>query len=212
MTSSKTTKGGLSPATLTNLSDNTIVHFHFNPYEYSISKNNSWSDLNVTGLNYPMVTFQHGGALTLSLKLYFDSQALDGDVRYFTQPLWDMMMIVESEENTLTGKSQPPSVEFKWGPLLFTAIVTSLTEKLTLFNANGVPLRSEIDISLQQYVSMSELNQQQQQAVKTALKESQSTQKVEGQRLDNIGDMRDVAGNNNINDPLNVPNGTTLNA
>ena len=48
--------------------------------------------------------------------------------------------------------------------------------------------------------------------IKQALKESQTTQKVEGQRLDNLGDMRQVANNNNVNDPLNVPNGTTLTA
>lgn len=212
-----TTRGGLRPASIKNLSNNRVVKFHFNPYQYQISKSNSWNPLHVTGVNQPLVTFAHGGPVSLSLKLYFDTQESGTDVRVVTSPLWDMMMVDESEKNTLSGKSQPPAVEFTWGSLYLKAIILSLTENLTLFNPEGVPLRSEVDIRLQEYVALEDLSNESRQLVETQIQQNQSQQLVQGQRLDNVaaesgnsGGHRAVAEQNNIDDPLRVPAGTTL--
>src|SRR5215475_8794261 len=146
------TKGGLAPATITNLITNDVVKFMFNPFEYTISKQNTWQDKPVIGQNLPMVTFQQGGAETLSLTLHFDNQASGGDVRSFTQPLWKMMMIDESSKNSETGKGEPPPVMFEWGKLHFKAVITSMSQKFLLFNDKGVPLRCTVEVSLRQYL------------------------------------------------------------
>ena len=85
------TRGGLTPATITNTITNEVVKFMFNPYEYTISKSNTWQDKPVSGLNLPMVTFQQGGAQTLSLTLHFDSQAAKADVRGFSPMIREVL-------------------------------------------------------------------------------------------------------------------------
>lgn len=208
------TRGGLKPATLTNLSDDTVVHFHFNPYEYALSKTNKWKDRAIIGQDAPEVTFESGGAITMSLKLHFDSQASGNDVRGYTMPLWDMMMIDSAAKDPETGKGNPPAVAFEWGKMHFKAIMTSMTEKLTLFGPDGTPLRSEVDVSLQQFVEQDDAGSAERIQVEQLMGTIKAAQLVEGQRLDNVGngDHREVAEKNNIDNPLNVPPGTTLQA
>ncbi len=206
------TKGGLAPATLTNMDTNDIVNFMFNPFEYTLSKSNTWQDKAVTGQNLPYVNFQQGGPITLKLTLHFDSQAMGTDVRNFTDKLWKMVMINEAKADAKTGKGQPPPVVFDWGKLHFKAIITSLSQKFTLFTATGIPLRCTVDIDLRQYLDEAgETGTAQAGSSSPAKAPVTATQ---GQRLDNMtdnpNDQRKVAEKNNINNPLKVPTGTKL--
>lgn len=71
-------------------------------------------------------------------------------------------------------------------------------------------------ISLQQYIDETDVPPQ--VAAAMAAEQSQTTQFTEGERLDNVAaqnggdpsDYRTVAENNNIDNPNNVPTGTTL--
>ncbi len=210
------TKGGLAPATITNLITNDVVKFMFNPYEYTITKQNTWQDKPVIGQNLPRVTFQQGGAETLSLTLHFDNQAGGGDVRSFTQPLWKMMFIDESTKNTETGKGEPPPVMFEWGKLHFKAVITSMSQKFLLFNEEGVPLRCTVEVSLRQYLDDADIAPQTADQTSSSSSSGSTTTMIEGQRLDHVAadsgasSYRDVAEANNIDNPLNVPAGTEL--
>jgi contractile injection system tube protein len=208
----KLTKGGLAPATLTNLDTNEVVNFMFNPFEYTLSKSNTWQDKPVTGQNVPYINFQQGGAIKLKLILHFDSQATGADVRTFTDKLWKMVLINESKVDAKTGKGQPPPVVFDWGKLHFKAIITSLSQHFTLFTETGIPLRCTVDVDLQQYLDEpGETGTAQAGGTSPA---KAPTTAVQGQRLDNMtknpNDQRKVAEKNNINNPLKVPNGTKL--
>lgn len=205
------TKGGLAPATLTNMETNEVVNFMFNPFEYTLSKSNTWADKPVTGQNVPYVNFQQGGAIKLKLTLHFDSQATGSDVRTYTEKLWKMVLINESKVDAKTGKGQPPAVVFDWGKLHFKAIITSLSQKFTLFTDSGIPLRCSVDVDLQQYLDEAgEMGTA--QAGTTPAKAPKTA--VQGQRLDNLADdpndQRKLAEKNNLNNPLKVPNGTKL--
>jgi len=210
------TKGGLSPAKITNTLTNEVVRFMFNPFEYTISKSNTWQDKSVVGQNLPLVTFQQGGAMTLSLTLHFDSQAQGADVRQYTNPLWTMMMIDASTTNTRSGKGEPPPVIFEWGRLHFKAIITSMSQKFTLFTDAGVPVRCTVDLSLRQYLDERDIPPQTSGATGTSAPRSATV--VEGDRLDHIAasntgspsNHRQIAENNNINNPQNIPPGTRL--
>ena len=206
------TKGGLAPATLTNMDTNDIVNFMFNPFEYTLSKSNTWQDKAVTGQNLPYVNFQQGGAITLKLTLHFDSQALGTDVRNFTDKLWKMVMINEAKADAKTGKGQPPPVVFDWGKLHFKAIITSLSQKFILFTETGIPLRCTVDIDLRQYLDEPGETGAAQASSSTTTKAPVTA--TQGQRLDNMtanpNDQRKVAEKNNINNPLKVPTGTKL--
>jgi len=206
------TKGGLAPATLTNLDTNEVVNFMFNPFEYTLSKSNTWQDKPVTGQNVPFINFQQGGAIKLKLTLHFDSQATGTDVRTFTDKLWKMVLINEAKVDAKTGKGQPPAVVFDWGKLHFKAIITSLSQHFTLFTETGIPLRCTVDVDLQQYLDEPGETGAAQAGGTTPA--SKPVTAVQGQRLDNMtknpNDQRKVAEKNNLNNPLKVPNGTKL--
>jgi len=208
------TRGGLSPAKITNLDNNDEVKFMFNPYEYSVTKSNEWSPEGGMGKNLPEYNFQKGGAKTVALKLHFDRLAENKDVRDFTHKLWNMMMIVESNENTRSGKSEPPPVAFEWGRLYFKGIITSMTESITLFSPDGTPLRCVVDISLQQY-SDERSYRPQDPSASAGQPAPHEAVMIGGDRLDNVAassgsSHREIAAANNIDDPTNIPAGTSL--
>jgi len=218
------TKGGLTPGTIKNLTDTTKeVKFMFNPFEYTITKSTTWNETTVTGRNVPLMSFQSGSPMSLDLTLYFDTldtrteSGTYTSVRDHTMNLWALMMVDESNVNATSGKSEPPAVAFEWGDVYFKSIVTSLTEKLTLFSETGTPLRAEMTVKLQQYFDPDDTDPQipeQPTWTTTAPKTSTFTA---GTRLDLIAafagtaqSKRSIAAANNIDNPLNIPSGTNL--
>src|SRR5262245_14403294 len=108
---SLTTRGGLTPAKLTNSADSTTeVAFMFNPNEYTLTKTNTWKSKWVD-LNVPAQEFTEGGPQTLKLVLYFDTAEEAKDVRDLSKPLWTMAMLHEPKKNTHSEKTTPPAVE-----------------------------------------------------------------------------------------------------
>lgn len=213
------TRGGLAPATITNTITNEVVRFMFNPYEYTITKTNTWQDKVVSGLNLPLVTFGNGGAQTLSLDLHFDSQAKKADVRGYTAPLWKMMMINEQGKSQRSGKGEPPPVVFEWGKLHFKAIITTMSEKFSLFTDTGTPIRCTVSVTLRQYLDEADVPPQIPQSGGSGQTASQSQKAVQGERLDHVAasqggggasNYREIAADNKINNPLNIPPGTNL--
>lgn len=151
-----TTRGGLEPAVIINKNTGAEVPCMFNPYEYTLTKQNEY-DLGYTkGKNIPRVRFKQGGTQTLRLRLFFDTYAEGTDVRQHTDPLWQMMMIDEDKTNQRTGKGEPPHCIFRWGRFEFEAVITAMTQKMTLFLKDGTPVRTVVEISLQQITDESE--------------------------------------------------------
>jgi len=212
------TKGGLTPAKMINLKSRAEVAFQFNPYEFTISKDITWEDSEEKGVDAPQSIFKVGGVRTVSLTLLFDTQDSGGDVTYYTSKLWKMSMIDQSSVDSTTGKGLPPPVAFKWGKLYFKSIITSISETFKLFDADGVPLRSEVAISLREYVESGSTIDASISSGSTTPPPTVTT--VTGaDRLDNImasvalmsaTAVRDIARENNIDNPLNVPPGTVL--
>jgi len=212
-----TTRGNLSAGKITNLSNNKIVYFMFNPQEYTITKSNTWTPRPINGTNLPLVSFQQGGPQSIALTLYFDSQRQNSDVRTHTASLWEMMMIDETKRNATTGKGEPPPVAFEWGQLYFKAVMLSLNEQFTLFNTTGVPLRCKVSTTLQQFIDESDLPPQTAGQQPTS-SSTTTTQMREGDRLDHVATQnglppeshREIAEQNNINNPTNIPTGTNI--
>jgi hypothetical protein len=215
------TRGGLVPAKLINLSTQEEVKFMFNPFEYTLSKQNSWEKKEVIGQNIPAVTFSQGGSVSLSLKLHFDSLPTASDVRSYTNPLWKMMLIDSSTVNQASGKGTPPAVAFSWGRMYFKAIITSMTQKFTLFKEDGTPLRCVVDISLEQLLDEADIAAQIPGATSSGETAQASTQATQGTRLDHVAgsngsggstaeNTRKIAEKNNMDDPLKVKNGQNI--
>ena len=150
------TRGGLEPATLINMNTGETVLCMFNPYEYAITKRNQFEEGETKGLNVPRIRFKQGGAQTLKLQLLFDTYGERIDVRAHTDGLWRMMMVDEDKTDQRTNKSEPPHCIFQWGRFEFEAVITRMDEKLTLFLKDGTPVRTLVNISLQQVVDEEE--------------------------------------------------------
>jgi hypothetical protein len=147
-------QGGLAKAIIKNLDTNEEVECMFRPKEYTFSKTNTWNEGDVRGGNVPKLDFGGGGSMTLKMELFFDTYEAappkPRDVRAHTDKIWRLMMINE-EKKDKDGKSQPPYCEFRWGQSWsFKAVITSLSQKFTLFNSDGTPLRSTLDVTFQQ--------------------------------------------------------------
>ena len=157
------TRGNLKPAELINENTNHPTPCMFNPYEYTISKQNQYSMGDSKGLNCPVVDYKQGGAKILRLKLFFDTYTEgdnSADIRTHTDELWAMMMVDKRRLNPRTKKSEPPRCIFAWGVFRFRAVITSISQTMTLFTKDGTPVRATVDITLQQYVDRGEPEEQ----------------------------------------------------
>jgi nucleoid-associated protein YgaU len=100
----------------------------------------------------PQLEFGGGQPATLQMQLFFDTYAAGEDVRKkYTDAIWQLMMVDPKLKDGKTKKSRPPKVRFQWGSAwTFDAVITSITQKFTLFNSHGTPVRATLDITFQQ--------------------------------------------------------------
>lgn len=217
-----TTKGGLVPARLINLKTNDTVHFMFNPAELTITKANDWGPADGKGdsgkgKNIPIIVFKKGGAQRLKLQLFFDTYEQKEDVRKaYTNLIWKMMMIDESTVNNKSQKGEPPKVEFKWGEISFIGIIKDISQKFTMFLEDGTPVRTTVDISLEQVTD--EYSYPSQRPGDPPPSTRDAVIATLGARLDaiaaektgNAANYRQVAEANNIDNPKKIAPGTNL--
>jgi nucleoid-associated protein YgaU len=138
-------------ATITSIPDGDVVTCLFRPKEYTFSKTNSWTPGKVVGSEMEKPKFNGGQPKTVKLELIFDTWEAKTDVRDKTGKLWKMMKISPQKTEPSTKVGEPPYVEFRWGEFwTFRAVITSITEKFTLFAPEGEPRRSVVSLDLLQ--------------------------------------------------------------
>jgi nucleoid-associated protein YgaU len=130
----------------------------FNPKEYTFSKTNKWERKKTSGANVPQLTFGGGDPATLQMELFFDTYANKNgsakakDVRKeYTEKIWKLMAVDERLKDPKSKKARPCKVMFQWGKnWSFSAVITQLQQKFTLFDVDGTPLRATLTVSFQQ--------------------------------------------------------------
>jgi nucleoid-associated protein YgaU len=124
----------------------------FNPKELTFSKSNTWNPRKTPKANAPDLEFGGGGAATLKMQLYFDTYAQNADVRKTYLDHMHKWVLVDPKDKTLiepkTKKGRPPEVRFAWGPVIFDGVISSLSERFTLFKPDGTPVRAIVDLTL----------------------------------------------------------------
>lgn len=149
----------LTKATITNLDTKKVIKCLFNPTEYTIARTNSWQRSTKQGNNVGKLDFTGGGSRTMTVELFFDVYELGEDVRKYTAELWNLTLIEPGTKNQKTKTGRPPLCLFQWGPNWhFTAAVTSLSVRYTLFQSDGTPVRAVASLSLQEAEDGGELN------------------------------------------------------
>jgi hypothetical protein len=155
-------------AEIINVDSGEALRCRFNPNTYTFDKKNNWPVDQKAGGNIPQATFGGGSPATLTMELLFDTYAdakpgADAeDVRTkYTDKLWKLMMVDPKLKDKKSKKGRPPRVKFMWGKTWsFEGVITSLSQKFTLFRDNGIPVRATVNITFQQSADEANLAKQ----------------------------------------------------
>ena len=219
------TRGHLIPATIYQsdesgnpVSGGTQVDCMFNPYEYSISKANTYTEKYKKNANVPRVEFSRAGAQTLTLKLTFDGYEKGESLSKTANKLWKLMEL--NTERIVDGekKMTPPDVTFEWGIFSFVAVITNMTQHFTLFKPDGTPVRATVDVTFTQYQDLNDYKKRKQNPTSGGGPIQRVWRVTAGDRIDTIahevyGDAskwRLIAETNHIANPLALKPGQQL--
>jgi len=192
----------------------------FNPTSFAFAAQNRWESDSVPGKGTPTLRFAGGAGGTFSLSLVFDTTSTGTAVSVHTNKLLKLMDVDESLPgfDASVGNGRPPWVKFHWGTHVhsFKAVITSTNVTFTYFSNEGLPLRANVELSLEQYEP--DANWGPQNPTSGTPKPHRTHQVQVGDTLDRIsaryfGDStrwRDIASLNGIADPLDLHPGRLL--
>ena len=150
----------------------TLLQVRFNPTEYTLSKGAQFAEVQIPGLDSPILQFVHGQTETLSLDLFFDTTEYGMDdsatsVTTLTDQFYSLIKI--------SGYTHaPPICFFTWGSEFpgrrsydsngtgsqqrngFKCIVESVRQRFTLFSPQGTPLRATLTVQLKEYKTLAD--------------------------------------------------------
>jgi len=157
-------QSSLAKASLINLDrpGSQPIRCMFNPQEYTFSKQNDWASGGAGGGDMPLIEFSGGRPATLQMELFFDTYAERQDVRArYTDAIWELMLVDPQLKDPVTQQSRPPMVRFQWGKSWsFDAVITSISQRFTLFLSDGTPVRATLNVTFQQIKDSRQLRPQ----------------------------------------------------
>jgi hypothetical protein len=179
---------------------NEFINVEFNPAEYSLAKSAQIAEIGIPGLDSPVLQFIRGQNEKLTLDLFFDTTSSGlgetgvTDVRTLTQSIYQLVKIQPKTH-------APPRILFVWGSLSFKAIVESVTQKFTLFNPTGVPLRATLSVTFREYKTLqdqlAELNlQSPDQTKRRVVKQHDTLNRIAAEEYNDPHQWRLIALNN----------------
>jgi hypothetical protein len=188
----------------------------FNPYEYTVSKSNTFSDKPKKNADTSHGEFFKSGSQTLKLVLFFDTHESGKDVSQVTRKLWRFMMTKNQQPKHEGDKIEPPQAAFEWGVFKFVAFITNMTQQFTLFTKDGTPVRAKVDVTFTQYVDLEDYKPQ--NPTSGSQMRERMWRVTAGDRLDTIASQvyddparwRIIAEYNRIVNPLAIRPGQLL--
>ena len=122
------------------------IEVHFYPTEYSLDKSNEYANINIPGLESPLLQFVRGGLETLTMDLFFDTYEKREDVRDHTKKITDLLKI-DSDLHA------PPILRVIWSGLNFICVLSKVGKKFTMFLPDGTPVRATLSVTFNEYRS-----------------------------------------------------------
>jgi len=132
------------------------IECQFNPQNFTISKENTFTYEKLPNFNSPSLKFSGGEPATYKLDLFFDSYATCPgkdpiDVREYTNKLLKLTLRGAGLSMFKIPYATPPTVKFVWGKItLFTAVVTKVNITFTMFAQDGTPIRAKAEVEFKQ--------------------------------------------------------------
>jgi hypothetical protein len=145
--------GQIVPATIRDLTTGAVVTCDFRPKELALGREIEWTPGKAVGRTMDKPKYTKGSPMKLQLELLFDNYEEMGsrDIRGKTKALWAMTYVTAQRKENNTQKGEPPHVEFRCGTMWsFRAVITAISEKFTMFDPDGTPVRSTVTLSLLQ--------------------------------------------------------------
>jgi len=187
----------------------------FNPNQYQIVKNNTFSEEKVAGRSSPHVEWSSGSARTFTTTLFFDTYdpqrtsrapIKDSDVRTYIQQITKLQEISQ-------GLHAPPICQFSWGNFVFIGYLEKATVAYTLFLSSGVPVRATVHVAFKEYI-LSEAERRKLQSANYAkhyvVRPGDTLTSLAAREYEDPTNWRPIARENNIDDPLSIRAGQTL--
>jgi hypothetical protein len=192
----------------------------FNPNTYTVVKTVAWtshqSDTD-RKLNAPTLSFGGGASRQLTLELFYD----------VTEPLTGLLPVFDVRQETnriveLTrirrGLDRPPAVEITWGnappsgsDFPFIGVISSLTQRFTLFTTDGRPVRATLTVVLQEFLDP-ELDKRHHdpEFMTRLVRSGEDLTSIAAEVYHDPTLWRVLAEANNIDDPRRLPVGLVL--
>ncbi len=204
-----------------------FIPVQYNPKELQFSKSAQIADINIPGLDSPLLQFVRGQAETLKLELFFDTTE-DGmgdtatSVTTETDRIYELIKIEPD-------RHAPPVCEFIWNDKFpgsdisaslgnqrrneFQCLFTQVDQKFTLFSSQGVPLRATLNVILKEYKTLDQqldqLNLNSPDKTQShVLAANESLSSLAGRHYKRPGQWRRIADANSIDDPRRIQPGT----
>lgn len=182
----------------------------FNPAEYTHEISNNFQETALPGLGNPIVQFVNGQSQILTMDLFFDTWTNAGgtDVSDLTKR-FATILAIDADLHA------PPPVRFMWGSFSFKAVIQSLSQKFTMFSADGLPVRATLTVSFKQYRPLSEQldEPRRNSADKTkrrVMTADDSLWALAAREYGHVREWRRIAIANRIDNPRIVAAGTVL--
>lgn len=147
-----------------------IMDVQFNPTEFTLDKGAQLAEINIPGLDTPLLQFVRGQNEKLTVDLFFDTTengtgAGATSVTTLTDAMYSLVKI-EPDGHA------PPVCTFIWNASFpgsdlppaagnqrrnhFQCVVESIKQKFTFFSPEGIPLRATLSLVLREYKTLDE--------------------------------------------------------
>jgi nucleoid-associated protein YgaU len=198
----------------------------FNPNTYTITKTVKWNPPgdtegkagSQTDLNAPTLSFGGGESRQLSLDLFFDvtEPLIRGNQIRFVNDVRDETDKIVALTRIKRNQSQPPVCQVMWGDAVtkdfpFIGVITSLTQKFTLFNEKGNPVRATLTVTFLEFLAP-EIDKRETDPEQTThiIKRGETLSSIAGDVYHNPALWRIIAEANRMDNPRELAVGQTL--
>jgi Contractile injection system tube protein/LysM domain len=207
------------------------LEVQFNPTEFTLAKGVQIAEINIPGLDSPILQFVRGQTETLTLDLFFDTtdQGTGDTARSVTTKTDKFYQLIKIDNTT----HAPPICHFTWGGTNFPGanfddvwsrqkrengfdcLIENVRQRFTMFSTLGVPLRATLTVAMREYKT---LDKQLQQLGLNSPDHTRTHVVQQGETLNKIADKyyddstqwRVIADANTILDPLALQVGMIL--
>ena len=201
----------------------------FNPNSYSIAKSVTWTAPRSSNdatqqatnntTNAPTLSFGGGGSRVLTLELFFDVTEMAGatppvtDVRTLTNKLVALSLIDQQAKPI----PRPPTCEVSWGTqpkgsdVPFVGVVSSLTQRFTLFRNTGEPIRATLTVVFTEFLdALADKRGTDPELTTRIVKRGDTLDGIAAEFYRDPSRWRIIAEANDLDDPRHLVIGATL--